>query len=522
MKTIKIFFSALAVAFALTGCSAKWLDTEMTGAALTQDQFDALTGTGEGMVRGLYSNLYAVGGDNHDYFGQKSIDIATDLLSSDMAMTANAYGWFVDCAQRQACTTGAGRNSYFWGYYYGIIMNANAVIKKYAALETLTAEEKNYYAQALTLRSYCYYSLANWYSPDINDATPDPILGGVNAGKDNLGYYTVPVYTETDTTETGMIKEQGLSTAGEIRALVESDLLMAIAYFDEAAEEGYSVRESKLFVDKSIAEAFLAYNYLQSGKYPEAYDAAMTVIDNAGSYGYSILPKAEVLTTGFVDVNNSSWMWGLDVTTENYGGLASFWGHMDIHTYSYASAGATKGMDDILYAEIDTTDIRKQWFDEKQKCIPDWKFYDLNRGVTADQLDRRWQNDIVFMRIEEMYLIAAEAACRNMQDQEAKDILKVLLDQRDEVAAENLASLGNADLLKEIYFNWRVEMWGEGRALITFKRFGYSKVRGNNHFQDKKSDVSPTDYRILFMVPYGETSTNNAIRLQQNGANGEA
>ena len=28
------------------------------------------------------------------------------------------------------------------------------------------------------------------------------------------------------------------------------------------------------------------------------------------------------------------------------------------------------------------------------------------------------------------------------------------------------------NLLLKLYFNWRVELWGEGRSLLTFKRFG--------------------------------------------------
>ncbi|WP_255461423.1 hypothetical protein [Bacteroides sp. CACC 737] len=37
----------------------------------------------------------------------------------------------------------------------------------------------------------------------------------------------------------------------------------------------------------------------------------------------------------------------------------------------------------------------------------------------------------------------------------------------------------NADqLLENIYYNWRVEMWAEGRGLLTLKRFHKSMVRG--------------------------------------------
>jgi hypothetical protein len=84
MKSIKFLSLVLALVIGLSGCS---LDTEMTGAALTQDQYDKLPSTAEGSVLGLYSMLYRSTSEHH-YFGQKSIDMATDILSGDMAMTA--------------------------------------------------------------------------------------------------------------------------------------------------------------------------------------------------------------------------------------------------------------------------------------------------------------------------------------------------------------------------------------------------------------------------------------------------
>ena len=156
MKSIKILSFVLALVMGLSSCSSSWLDTEMTGSALTQDQYDNLPNTADGAVLGLYSMLYATaGGSNHHYFGQKSIDMATDILSGDMAMTANAYGWFTDCEQQQCASMTAGRNSYFWSYYYTILLNANAAIRSFVALENPTAAQNAALAQCLTMRAYC-------------------------------------------------------------------------------------------------------------------------------------------------------------------------------------------------------------------------------------------------------------------------------------------------------------------------------------------------------------------------------
>ena len=504
MKSIKILSLVLALVVGLSSCS---LDTEMTGAALTQDQYDKLPGTAEGAVLGLYSMLYG-STSNHDYFGQKSIDIATDILSGDMAMTANAYGWFTDCEQQQCASMTAGRNSYIWSYYYTLILNANAAIKSFVQIEEnggeRTAEQDAALAQCLTMRAYCYFNLAHLYSPGLTDTeSKDYFLG--NTG---LDYLCVPVYNENSeiNEETGLTVEQQVVSTSTVYEQVISDLSWAVALFEET---GYQ-RSSKLYVDKDIANAYLAYTYLQSQQYDSAYAAAKRVID-AGNF--EMLPYEDLTTTGFTDQNNPSWMWGLDVTIENTTALASFWGHMDIHTYSYAFAGATKAMDEVLFNSIPETDGRYNWFDPEQKCIADYKFYDKARGVKADEIDRRWLNDLVFMRIEEMYLVAAEAAARAGKDAEAKEVLKTFLAERDETVMATVDGMSNDELLSNLYYNWRVEMYGEGRALMTFKRFGGTKMRGNNHYYkggEQMQAVDPSNPVLLFIIPYGEYTNNLA------------
>lgn len=505
MKSIKFLSFVLALVMGLSSCSSSWLDTDTTGSTLTQEQYDNLPNTAEGAVLGLYSMLYATaGGSNHHYFGQKSIDMATDILSGDMAMTANAYGWFVDCEQQQCSSMTAGRNSYFWSYYYTILLNANAAIRSFVALENPTDAQKAALAQCLTMRAYCYFNLAHLYSPGMTDTeSQDRFVG--NTGMD---YLCVPLYNETSSVneETGLVQEQPVASTRAVYDQVISDLNWAVALFDETGFQ----RSSKLYLDKDIANAYLAYTYLQTQEFDSAYTVAKRVID-AGNY--EILPFDDLTTTGFVDQSNPSWMWGLDVTIENTTHLASFWAHLDVHTYGYAALGAAKALDDELYKSIPETDGRINWFDKSKKCIPSYKFYDLARGTNADEYDRRWLNDLVFMRIEEMYLVAAEAAARADKLAEAKEELKVLLAQRDETVMATVDGMSKDELLSNLYYNWRIEMFGEGRALMTFKRFGGMKTRGNNHFYkggETMQAVDPANPILLFIIPYSEYTNNQA------------
>ncbi|MGM9805441.1 MAG: RagB/SusD family nutrient uptake outer membrane protein [Candidatus Aphodosoma sp.] len=520
MKNIKLFVLAVLVVFGFSACSESWLDNDLTGNTISREEFESISSTTEGQLRGLYTYVYSnASSSSHQNFGQKAIDMTTDFLSGDMSMGADAYGWFVSDARYQSTSQNASRNSYIWTHYYSLIMNVNALIRKLSNQDTLTVLEKNYYAQALTMRAHCYFNLLNLYTPGRNDNTQS-YLGGM--GDD---YRAVPVYTEFTYTDKGLPAEQDLSTKRQLIDLIHSDLDAAIAYFDEV-KDTVPVRSDKLFVNADIARVYQAYTYMIEERWDSAYNVAVKVI-NEPTEPYAILPYDEVLTTGFASLSNPSWMWGHDVTIETTGGLASFWGHMDVHTYSYAQAGATKVIDSNLYDQIPEYDIRKQWFDAK-KLNPDYKFYDLARGTGID-VDRRWLNDIVFMRIEEVYLIAAEAAARDGHDADAQIYLKALVDERYKAVDDgkggmiepvDVSTLTGNDLLSEIERNWRVELWGEGRSLMTYKRFANPHTTGNRVRVFLKSEtLNPVDHSqndCLFRLPSGEQSSNGAITYQRN------
>lgn len=513
MKNIKLLVIGLAVMLGFSACSESWLENELTGSTISQDDYDRLDV--DASVRGLYSFLYRNSSSGHDGFGQKSIDIATDFLSGDMAMSANAYGWFASDAQFQGAGVSGGRNSFMWSYYYSIIMNANLVIRKLdavAATAELTDEQKQFYAQALTMRGYAYFGLLNFYTPGRTDGT-EGYMGGTG-----LDYRAVPIYNEfTFDSIKGVPIEQNLSTKRQLIAQVHNDLNNAISFFESVSEKPRSGAE-KLYVNSDIARTFSAYTYMIEEKYDSAYNQAMRVI-NSPVDNYSIIPFDEVLTTGFTDVTNPSWMWGLDVNVENSTQLASFWGHMDVHTYSYAQAGAMKIIDNALYGSMPAYDVRKQWFDSK-KYNPEYKFYDLARG-TGLEVDRRWLNDLVYMRIEEVYLIAAEAAYRNNDLDAAKTQLKALVSERysadlaeEGVPVPDIDAMDASAIESELEYNWRIELWGEGRSLMTFKRFGKPHMTGSSRVFMKNENIEATDYRILFRVPSGELSTNMEITYQ--------
>jgi hypothetical protein len=537
MKTIKIFSFCLTLILALSSCSKSWLDTEMTGGSLTEEEYNQISGINEASVRGLYVLLYAdQSGDGHTNFGQKSIDMASDMTASDMALVNNLYGWWGEEAALQGYKSN--RSATTWYYYYVMINNANNLIRKFndVKVEDMTALDKMNLAQAKTMRALAYYNLAYLFSPAVDDNIATNYYAQFMNANDLVGtgtgcnYPVCPIYDASEKQydpETNLLIAQPLSTVAEVYDFVIADLEDAIILF----AEGGNSRESKLAVDSDVAKVLLAYAYLQAGTYDvyvteagnaDYYEKALALTEDViATAPYSILPLKDVLTDGFNDVNSDSWMWGHDVTIESRGGLRSFWGQIDVFTYSYAWAGSIIGMDQTLWESIADSDIRKKWFDssndgDKKNLNPYNKFFDEDRGVGADYIDREWLQDVVYMRIEEAYLIAAEAAWRSGDLAKAKDYLTTLVSQRDETIAPQIAGYSEDEFSSYLYFNWRVEMWGEGRALRTLKRFcpEMYKERGKNHYYNLGSgnQIHFNNANMIFWMPSSEYKYNSNYR----------
>lgn len=112
------------------------------------------------------------------------------------------------------------------------------------------------------------------------------------------------------------------------------------------------------------------------------------------------------------------------------------------------------------------------------------------------------------MRVAEMYLINAEANARENNLPAARVSLKALLDERDADAAAAVAVMNQDALLDMIYFNWRLELWAEGRGLLTMKRYKKSITRCAEDAMLPGSTYSYDDKRLIFNIPEREITNN--------------
>ncbi|MGB2225188.1 MAG: RagB/SusD family nutrient uptake outer membrane protein [Polaribacter sp.] len=501
---MKQVFKLTIVAAILTmtySCSEDLLDnsgnasTSQPTSSLTSAQAEnaALTNPAvtAAFVNGIYGQMVQFGSGGtggHDDFGHKAYHVFSDFLSSDMALSVSTYGWYrASITEMQAMQDFTyGDNRQVWRYYYRIIRSTNNVIAALGGNDAVpdTDVNKAALAQAKTLRAHSYFYLAQFFQREWNPS--EEIL---------------PLY------DVAGVENVGKATAAEVYALMEKDLNDAISLFASSTWTKSVANEIDTFVTHQVLAMIKAFK----GDWADAATLTQAII-NASPY--SILPAADV-TNGFNSVyNQNSWMWGIDLT-ENIGlGLVSWWGQVDAFSYSYAWAGDYKVIDADLFAAIPANDARKaQFFDNPasgRHLQPLFKFYASNRiGGTS----RTVTADYVYMRVEEAYLLNAEANARTGNNVAARNSLKAVVSQRVPDASY-IDGLSGQALADEAYLQTRIELWGEGKSFFALKRNQATIVRGANHLSFVGVPIPYNDERLQFEIPQDEIQNNPFVNSQ--------
>ena len=497
MKRIYIL-SLIAVLFVgITGCGDDFLEVQPTEFLSAEQVAEAAENNPDviaGSVAGIYTLMFQTGTGgtdlDHDDFGQKGYDVFSDFLSSDMALSISTYGWYRrTCELTETVDYTTITNYKPWRYYYRLIRSANTVIATLGGNDVTPENEENKHlmGQAKALRAYCYFYLTQFYALDYEPS------------KEILPIYTDPTQPN-----------QPKSTTTEVFALMEKDLTEAISLLETFTRSG------KHQVNKYVAEGLLAYVYASMGteKLADAKSLTEDIINNGG---FTLMDSTEVVYTGdasiggFRDVNTPGWMWGVDITLDNGLDLVSWWGQVDIFTYSYQWAGDKKAIDEGLYNQIPADDVRKGQFypDDASSnyLIPLNKFYPVNRTIGAQ---RNVETDYVYMRVAEMYLLHAEVSAKLGQEDAARASLIALLELRlpDVSYVDGLS--GQA-LENEIYLQTRIELWGEGKSYLAMKRNKATIVRGSNHLSLVGEPIPYNDPRLTFEIPIQEIQNNPSI-----------
>lgn len=496
MKTINIkSLLLLGVAALSAACSSDFLETEPTGSVSGDRQEELLLEEPEkiaALISGAYATAYSGGpyATAHDNFGMSANKIALDVMCDDIAFNPVLDGYFAPDQQLIFREPGYRRPSSMWRQFYYIISTVNSAIGVLNAGEGTSSDIDAMLGQALALRGWAYYWLINmWQQP----YSVDP---------DALG---VPIYVEN-------VEEcvLGRAPVKDVYARIDADLSKACQLL-----KGKDIGNAA--INEYAAAGIYANALMFLGRYSEAAAQA----EHATKGG--TLATQVGLTSGFNSLSMSEVLWGYSVTEEWNLVYASFMSHMNPYVDGYSCPGYfTKLGATALVDKIAANDYRKAWFgyNAAYNKIP-FDFSAIEKLGFADYVPNKFlcpdsfMADLIYMRVAEMYFVAAEAHYLNNDETKARKALTDVMSTR--IPGYSAANLSGQALYDEICFQKRVETWGEGVRLFDAKRRNETIDRSKStNFSAALATYdavtySARDYRMIYKIPTVELENNEYI-----------
>lgn len=518
-KNIFKLFSAMAIsATVLTGCIEEIFPENSTA---TSEQIGASASALEAAINGLPSQMvqgYLVYGKQvHETdIAYPSLMLVQSELLGDIVANDYGYDWW----WRYSANNQMGDNSYqsFLPYFalYKFIKSANDVIAVVDVTDpTISDEMRGYGSMAHAFRALDYYMLMVLFEPVENIYTDcSKILG-----------LTVPIVTETTTND--IAKNNPRATREEMMTFILSDL--------DKAEIGLTdyTPATKNFPGLAVVYGLKAKAYMWDENYAKAAEYARKAIDASGATPMTAA-QWNNSTTGF-NTATSSWMWYLHPTASNMGNLSNFIGHISNEAdWGYGSLSKLQ-IARSLYDEIADNDFRKYSF-----LDPDRSFYDYQsvQGKAwleeqPDYMSLKFRcvggdyktysvgaaADIPVMRVEEMYLIEAEAVAASQSVAAGAQLLNNFM-QRYRQPDYNCVLTDLRAFQLEVLTQMRIEFWGEGIAFPTAKRLKPGVIQnyeGTNYQQDIfKINCVGVKPNWALVIPKDEVDSNTALQGKNN------
>ena len=490
------FLGLLAGTMLTTSCSEDQLTTvpteSMSGQGLLASGKAAQVAL-NGIYREMYTAGWSTGGNTHQCFGITAYSLCADVMGEDHVMAAQGSGWFWFDALynvKGRYTSDSWRSYDLWFAYYTWIANANYIIAAEETMGGSTSEVGYAIGQAYAIRAYSYFMLSQYFARTLKGHENEPC---------------VPLYFEPTSPET---TGQPRSTNAEVYAQIDKDIDKAIELLEGTEQE------DKSHIGYAVALAIKARVCMVENDWQGAKDAAHKAITASGC---QVLPVASFM--GMNDVAASNVMWGAAIIADQVGMYASFFSHMDYDAAKYAGPGrAVKEINQELYAKMNPTDARRAWWEASNADYP----YVQRKFTFSDVAS--WLGDYIFMRVEEMYLTAAEAECRLGDEASAKADLMAVMEKRDPnySTTKTGTALGKTSaptdetgsLLEEILFQRRIELWGEFGRMYDLKRLkqGFRRTEAQGWPSNALLSTRPTDdpeaYMNVLTIPQAEFDGN--------------
>jgi hypothetical protein len=530
MKKINLYIVALLSIVGLAGCD-EFLDTKPEGGTVTEEQKNAAIENNPSLlaadVAAMNANMIAycgiLGSGAHNDFGYASACLYMDNNGADMTAANIDYNWFStnsDYTDRVYTST---RTFFMWSLFYKQIASANIVIGSVDP-ETDDPTARGYLGQALAVRAFDYLHLAQLHQFTYKDA--------------NKGLLCVPIVTEKITNEEA--NNNPRASVDEVYSFIMDDLNKAVDML-----RGFK-RLDKGYIDQSVAFGLRARANLVMRNYKEAAADADSALRLSGATPYTL---AQASTPLFYDANDQNVLWANIITENNdivLSGIINAPSHLcSFYTDGYVGVGVWKKINKPLYERISMNDIRKQWWlnENLESDLVKATVYDKWRetafaegdfgpytnvkfgpdGGTSGLSNLTPAQDWFLMRAEELILLRAEALAKDNRLGEAKTLLEDFVNNnRMKGGSGYTAPAGTDALVDEIWFQRRIELWGEGFSFFDIMRLEKPVTRVENgvtSFPDAwQFNIPANDPILLWLVPKTEIEANAGITEDDNNA----
>lgn len=552
----------LAMTLGLTSCLEEFTPTEYATEGQVKDELNGLS-NGIAAYMTTYRSDYM-----YSDIGFAAHLIWRDASTADFPIYDSGYDYFTEVELCNYLGAFQVFPDLMWARYYGLIQKTNLLL---GAVDLKSNPDgASYVVNALAYRANAYMELAQWvefhrtgYAAFDDKAASDGIMG-----------LTAPIVTQ-DTTET-QGRHNPRAPYYKMYRFILSDLDAAERHSlgapepDRRTDAGPGVTYGLMArfwlllgtrfdlhpedLATAIAhenDADIPYPKLAVTSPRECYAKAAQYARKAINCGYAPLSETQWFDpkSGFNSVNNA-WMWANIISPNN--GLASSmtWGSWVSYmspeaTYGVSTTeyGAYRMIDARLYASIGSGDWRKPtWIDPadagsetayntkyaRGTTMPyrEWKAYAPYASFkfhpgSGDRNDSKAGNavSIPLMRIEEMYLIEAEAAGRANGDAAGRALLETFMNTyRYTDASYRSTGIGLEGFIDDVFTQKRIELWGEGQILWDYRRMEKAIVRGypgTNYSEPTRFNSLPGYVApwTTWSIPNAERNYNKAIIL---------
>ena len=514
---------------------------------VTEQQAKDAPGAFDNFVANLTGNLsgqFIYGGDSHYVFdfGYPAFFLVRDVMGQDI-VPVGTNNWFDTWYQDfNYLSPNYARTQFPWTLYFGWIKDCNIVLNQAGAVDYAAPVEGREVGAgiAYTLRAMYYFDMARMYAAET-------YLSNKNA-------LTVPKVTEATTIE---------EVQHNPRMTWEEAFDFMLADLDAAEKLLADYQRADVYTpDVSVVYGLKARVYLERQDWANAEKYAKMAQE-----GYRMMTQEEFLSRDYgFNSPNDSWMFGITFKAtdpnivENDGD--SSWGSVMMLENGFdcgyaANYGGPNVIDRHLYETIPASDYRKMcWVDFELEDLIDPDAEDIpsdllnalsaysnyperiyaagvdnasyglgglsvkfrNAAGKANVKYDAWVVAVPLMRVEEMMLIEAEAA--GMQS-EAKgiELLTKFAKARDPYYTygthrDAYYNTSTSQFQNEVWWQRRVELWGEGFATFDIKRLNKGVIRsypGTNHIEGSRFNVNTVPNWMVWCFVNTEAQYNESL-----------